>query len=588
MRRVGDKSGIIKEATVQTILNHDLSKMSGEDAYDEFFNTFDPLFDMDNSVLDKGKKMTYPKSLSSYTIALFLLASKKVKMLHFYNLTIPCVRQNRGEFYGVYKPVVTADDEGFLRLLALEYNADAKKKDFEDIRTILTDIGRTGEYGDILEMTEDPALVPCGNGVYNVYTKEFIDWEESDRRGQVFTNKLPIDYNPQAQDRPWHDKENNRDLTLMEMLSDICGHDKDKLSALLAGMHMMLRKNWEPELCLALVDLNMTGGNGKTTIAGLLTDLIGKKNSCSIPIETMSKDFRLEPLLDKTAVINADAKDCSYVEDSSMFKSLASTDEITVTVKFKSAVTGFKFGGHIFQATQGFLKFKDSSMAIDRRFYFLDCNTHFTGTDSVIKENPAIKSDMLKQKERLEFLLYTLLELGYERMPRFEFQKQLMKDFRNETNPVDEFLNYLTDEENRQDGEHWDDFYPTSWLYPAFVGFYYQTYQKKTTISSKSFMVSLKLWAKRHSDEGWEVPTYIDKNGKEQLLKVGHKGRMDCAEFFTGEFDSVGAQNHDQLFKFMSQPGSFDPDKVYRPHNLVRQYTCLQRIKPVVDVEEDK
>lgn len=587
MRRVGDKSSIINEATTQTILNHDLSKMSGEDAYDEFFNVFDPLFDLDNSVLDKGKKMTYPKSLPNYAIAMFLLASGKVKMLHFYNLTIPCVRQTGGELYGVYKPIVTADDDGCLRRLMLEYNKDAKKREFEDIRMILTDLGQTGEYCDILEMTEDPALVPCGNGVYNVYTKEFIDWEESNRRGQVFTNKLPIDYNPQAQDKQWYDKENDRYITLMEVLFDICGHDKDKLAALLAGMHMMLRKNWEPELCLALVDLNMVGGNGKTTIAGLLTDLIGKKNSCSIPIETMSKDFRLEPLLDKTAVINADAKDCSYVEDSSMFKSLASTDEITVTVKFKSAVTGFKFGGHIFQATQGFLKFKDSSMAIDRRFYFLDCNTHFTGTDSVIKENPAIKSDMLKQKERLEFLLYTLLELGYERMPRFDFQKQLMKDFRNETNPVDEFLNFITDDENRCEGEHWDDFYPTSWLYPAFTGFYYQTYQKKTTISSKSFMVSLKLWAKRHADEGWEVPTYIDKNGKEQLLKVGHKGRMDCAEFFTGEFDSTGAQNHDQLFKFMSQPGSFDPEKVYRPHNLVRQYTCLQRVKPVV-VEEDK
>lgn len=584
-RRVGDRDGLIKEATAKAIATNDMKKLNGEDAYTAFFDVFEPVFDGENAVIEKGKKMKYPQGLPNYTIGIFLLASQKVKLLNFYNLTVPCVRQTRGDLYGVYKPIITKGDDKYFDNLVNEYKSSATSKDCDEIRRIIMSEAIYGDYGDKLQMTEDPALVPCCNGVYHMYTKEFIDWEESDKRGQVFTNKLAIDYNPNAQDRPWHDKENNRDLTLMEMLSDICGHDRDKLSALLAGMHMMIRKNWEPELCLALVDLNMTGGNGKTTIAGLINSILGKENTCSVPIEQMSKEFMLESVLDKTAIVNPDAKDCTYVEDSSMFKSLSSTDEITVTVKFKSAVTGFKFGGHIFQATQGFMKFKDTSMAIDRRFYFLDCNTHFTGLDSTIKENPLIKSEMLQQKERLEFLLHTLLELGYERMPRFEFQKQLLKEFRSETNPVDEFLNYITDPVNKEYGEHWDDFYPTAWLYPAFCGFYFNTYQKKTTISNKAFIVSLKLWAKRNVDEGWVVPTYFDKKGKELLLKVNPKGRLDSAEFFTQEFDQPGAQNHTPLEKFMNRYmfGSHDPSKVYRIGTMEKQYTCLYKVK-----EEDK
>lgn len=584
-RRVGDRDGLIKEATAKAIATNDMKKLNGEDAYTAFFDLFEPTFDCENAVIEKGKKMKYPQGLPNYTIGIFLLASQKVKLLNFYNLTVPCVRQTRGDLYGVYKPIITKGDDKYFDNLVNEYKSSATSKDCDEIRRIIMSEAIYGDYGDKLQMTEDPALVPCCNGVYHMYTKEFIDWEESDKRGQVFTNKLAIDYNQNAQDRPWHDKENNRDLTLIEMLSDICGHDRDKLSALLAGMHMMIRKNWEPELCLALVDLNMTGGNGKTTIAGLINSILGKENTCSVPIEQMSKEFMLESVLDKTAIVNPDAKDCTYVEDSSMFKSLSSTDEITVTVKFKSAVTGFKFGGHIFQATQGFMKFKDTSMAIDRRFYFLDCNTHFTGLDSTIKENPLIKSEMLQQKERLEFLLHTLLELGYERMPRFEFQKQLLKEFRSETNPVDEFLNYITDPVNKEYGEHWDDFYPTAWLYPAFCGFYFNTYQKKTTISNKAFIVSLKLWAKRNVDEGWVVPTYFDKKGKELLLKVNPKGRLDSAEFFTQEFDQPGAQNHTPLEKFMNRYmfGSHDPSKVYRIGTMEKQYTCLYKVK-----EEDK
>ena len=578
-RRVGDLNGLIRETTLAVISSNDLRKMTANDMYTEFFDAFDGIFDAENAVLEKGKKMTHPKGLPNYTIGMFLLASEKVKILNFYNRIVPCVRQVGVADYGIYKPIIREDDDKYLRPLVRELKTTLKPVEYEDVKQVIVD--EAWKFGEGLSMTEDPALVPCNNGVYNVYTKEFIDWDESDRRGQVFINKLAVDYNPQAQDRPWHDNVNDRDITLMDMLSDICGGDADRLSALLAGMHMMIRKNWEPELCLALVDTEMTGGNGKTTISQILVSLIGNRNQCSIPIEDMSKQFLLEPLLDKTAIINPDAKDCAYVEDSSMFKSLASTDTTTVTVKFKSPVTGFTFMGHIFQATHGYLKFKDSSMAIDRRFYFIDCKTHFTGAQSTIRENKEIKSDMLKQKERLEFLLYTLLELGYENIPRFEFQKQLMKDFRNETNPVDEFLNYITDEENREDGEHWDDFYPTAWLYPAFCGFYFKTYQKKTTIRSKSFMTSLKLWAKRNEEDGWEVPTYVQSNGKEKLLKVSPRNRMDGPEMFTMEFDQMGAQNKDSLAEFMNAQAmsSNDMSKRYICNPLKKQYTCLQRVK---------
>lgn len=220
-RRVGDRDGLIKEATAKAIATNDMKKLDGQDAYTAFFDVFEPVFDGENAVIEKGKKMKYPQGLPNYTIGIFLLASQKVKLLNFYNLTVPCVRQTRGDLYGVYKPIITKGDDKYFDNLVNEYKSSATSKDCDEIRRIIMSEAIYGDYGDKLHMTEDPALVPCCNGVYHMYTKEFIDWEESDKRGQVFTNKLAIDYNPNAQDRPWHDKENNILKLSKKVVSDI-------------------------------------------------------------------------------------------------------------------------------------------------------------------------------------------------------------------------------------------------------------------------------------------------------------------------------------------------------------------------------
>ena len=160
-RRVGDRDGLIKEATAKAIATNDMKKLDGQDAYTAFFDVFEPVFDGENAVIEKGKKMKYPQGLPNYTIGIFLLASQKVKLLNFYNLTVPCVRQTRGELYGVYKPIITKGDDKYFDNLVNEYKSSATSKDCDEIRRIIMSEAIYGDYGDKLHMTEDPALVPC-------------------------------------------------------------------------------------------------------------------------------------------------------------------------------------------------------------------------------------------------------------------------------------------------------------------------------------------------------------------------------------------------------------------------------------------
>lgn len=584
-----DKSTIIKTTIDEYLQTYDIKTMPIDQVRGEIIDLTDNAIELENSVKSKGRKMTMLKEfITPYQNYRILKELDLIHNIRRGRTTIQAVYidDEHDRDYGLYKLLITRKDEekyfyGVCRRIQNEFNT----KQCEEVLSYL----KCESGSESKTETEDEALVAVRNGVVNEYADDpnehFIDWKEARARGYVFTTKWYTDYNPNAPQPIFHDTENNRDVVPEDILFDIAG-DEDRVEAIKAAMHAMLRPSWRVEAAMLLVDPNFIGNNGKSVLGELVQSLMGDGNYASTKISELDSGFNLATLLDTKAIVSTDADDSEYIEHSGNFKMLTCNESMTIHVKYKDDVTT-KWQGKIWASTNGYPRFREVSDAIDKRLYLIDCNTHFStdGTGAGIKKNKNIKEVFFKQKETLEYIFKILLDLSYRELPVFDFQKQLKKDFRAETNPVDQFLNEITDESVRNEvvegwdsnicpNPHWN-FYPVDYLYLLFQGFYYQNYNKKATMSIQKFRISLRSWVKKNNEE-WELPL----DGKGEMMRVSHKKELEHAECFTKKYMSYEAGNATELQKNWCNTrlgNAHDDSTIYMPQVAKTKYTCIRR-----------
>lgn len=595
-----DKSAIIKNVLDSYLSSTDIRTMSIDDVRAELIDNTDTEIELVNSVRDKGRKMTYLKeSLVPYQVYRLL---KELDLIHNIRrgrttTSAVYIDDTHDRDYGLYKLLITrADEEKYFYDVCRRIQHDLSVKQCIEVLSYL----KSERGSDAKVETEDEALVACGNGVVNVYEEDpqehLITWEEARVRGYVFTSKWYTDYNANAQRPHFFDENNDRDVVPEDVLMDIAG-DEDRVEAIKSAMHAMLRPSWRVEAAMLLVDPNFQGNNGKSSLGELLQSLMGDGNYASTKISELDSGFNLATLLDTKAIVSTDADDSEYIEHSGNFKMLTCNESMTIHVKYKDDVTT-RWQGKIWASTNGYPRFREVSDAIDKRLYLIDCNTHFSadGTGTGIKKNKDIKEVFFKQKETLEYIFKMLLDLNYRELPVYDFQKQLKKDFRSETNPVDAFLNELTDEDVRSEvvegwqswtctNPHWD-FYPIDYLYLIFQGFYYQNYNKISSMSVQKFRISLRAWVKKN--DTWELP--VDSRG--EMMRVSHGGELTTkAESFTLKYMSREAGNENQLRSEwcnnrLGSAGDFNT--IFMPATAKTKYTCIRRKKAVQTQKGDK
>ena len=595
-----DKSTIIKNVLDAYLSSTDIRTMSIDDVRAEIIDNTDTEIELVNSVRDKGRKMTYLKeSLVPYQVYRLL---KELDLIHNIRrgrttTSAVYIDDKYDPDYGLYKLLIKRSDEE-----TYFYDACRRIQDDLSVKQCIEVLSYLKSEGgrDYKTETEDESLVAVGNGVVNVYEEDpqehLITWEEARERGYVFTSKWYTDYNPDAQQPHFFDTENDRDMVPEDVLFDICG-DEDRVEAVKSAMHAMLRPSWRVEAAMLLVDPNFQGNNGKSCLGELVQSLMGDGNYASTKISELDSGFNLATLLDTKAIVSTDADDSEYIEHSGNFKMLTCNESMTIHVKYKDDVTT-RWQGKIWASTNGYPRFREVSDAIDKRLYLIDCNTHFSADSSGtgIKKNKDIKEVFFKQKETLEYIFKMLLDLSYRELPVYDFQKQLKKDFRAETNPVDAFLNELTDEDVRSEvvegwqswtctNPHWD-FYPIDYLYLIFQGFYYQNYNKISSMSVQKFRISLRAWVKKN--DTWELPT--DSRG--EMMRVSHGGELTTkAESFTLKYMSREAGNENQLRSEWCN-GRFgsagDFNTIFMPATAKTKYTCIRRKKAVQTQKGDK
>lgn len=524
---------------------------------------------IENMARQSNDKIRMPQTLPWRVVAKLMLASGKVSTIiaHDGKTVIPVVYGTRKDNYGVWTQCITKDDYAYIREIASLFNRSVDTKAVNEIVETIKIFSK--EYRR--EITHDKNYVPVANGVYNCETKDLIDWDTAKEMGITYVAKLAIEYNPNASETLFDDTINNRQIGFMDIIKDVAG-DEEHMEALLNAMAIMVRPDNRLGIkTIGLVDPAMTGSNGKSTIAEILQSIIGRRNYSTTPLTKLDENFALQELPNKMALICTDSEDNPMVYNSGNFKLLAQGEPVTIDVKHGRTIEGYDWHGHMWYCFNGFPKFKDVSDAIDRRWYFIDFNNHFADDNTQLKKNEKIKREYLKDDAELQYILKVLLERDLDSLEPSHFQKDLMQTFRSSTNPVDEFLDEITDEEFRKGGQHWD-MYPLTWLYSAFLGWYKQNNNRDSGFSAQKFNTSATFWVRRHADK-WEIP--VDEKGKPKRVAPGNM--MQGAEHFTDDYNVKAIDNMSSWMNGMYR-SSFDKDKYCRPAKLKPQYTCMRRV----------
>lgn len=175
--------------------------------------------------------------------------------------------------------------------------------------------------------------VPVQNGILNVLTKELKPFDKK----QVFFNKLPITYNPNA-----------TCLTIEKHLKDTLKFEED-INVMYEVIGFLLYKDYFLEKMIMLIG---DGRNGKGKTIDLIRRFLGMDNCASIPLSALNTDnFRVSELFGRMANLAGDLSNTS-LKDTGMLKQTTGRDLIGANRKFLNDIKFVNYAKHIFACNE--------------------------------------------------------------------------------------------------------------------------------------------------------------------------------------------------------------------------------------------
>jgi putative DNA primase/helicase len=230
-------------------------------------------------------------------------------------------------------------------------------------------------YGDNLEY-EPQEIVVCTNGLLHLPTMKLLP-----RTPAFFAhNALDYAYDPNATAPQWR-------MFLDEVFLD----DAEAIDALQEIFGYALMPDTSQQKIFLLVGPKRSG---KGTIARVLRQLIGPDNVAGPTLSGMTKDFGLQPLIDKLFAIISDARldkrtDSAIITERLL--SISGEDAITINRKYLGFWTG-RLLARFLVLTNELPSLSDVSGALASRCIILPANQSFYG-----KEDPTLTNRLLTE-----------------------------------------------------------------------------------------------------------------------------------------------------------------------------------------------
>lgn len=371
----------------------------------------------------KGHNWKEPLNLENIQIADCIALKEEIVLIsqsgnhHQSTNDLLAVYQTKGYNKGIYD-----SDPQIIDRLIQAYRPTCSDKDNKNIIKLLTMKVKR------VQKTTDPDLIPLNNGIFN-YKEQTLKPFSSD---YYFLSKSHVDF----VDNPENPILTNQDGSLWNVhdwfnsLSD----DEGVPDLLWQVTGAVLRPNvhWNQAVFL----YSSEGRNGKGTLCDLWRNLLGSGSYMTLPLNQMSNQFALEPIVNVNNIITDENDVGSYLDKAANLKALITGDPITIDRKFKQPIT-YEFTGLIIECLNDVPQIKDKSDSLYRRQLFIPMNKSFKNN-----ENKDIKEKYLKEPSVLEYVLwYALTQLPmYYEFSQPPAVQQALEQYKQENDPVEQFL----------------------------------------------------------------------------------------------------------------------------------------------------
>lgn len=250
-------------------------------------------------------------------------------------------------------------------------------------------------------------------------------------------NQIPIEYNSNAK----------CDLFL-KCIGDITENDPELISVIQEIIGYCLTSETRAEKAFYFYG---SGANGKSLLAKIINELVGKENVSNVSITGMSRQFGLQSIIDKTVNISAEneVKDNSGVNTENL-KAVISGDNITVDIKHKDPIDYKPICKLIF-LVNSLPNTSDLTHGYFRKILIVPFNRKFDGNDKDVN-----LFEKIKKSEMSGILNWALEGLKRLRANDYRFTEsseinELVDKYQEEQNPVIRFVQdmFVVDEENK-------------------------------------------------------------------------------------------------------------------------------------------
>lgn len=275
----------------------------------------------------------------------------------------------------------------------------------------------------------DARFIAFKNGIYDIFSDELLDFDPS----FVITNKIPFNYNP------------NAESTVVDRTLNKLACNDPEVRALLEEMvgYCFYTRNELGKAFILIGDKS----NGKSTFLDMITTALGSENVSSLDMNELDETFKTAELFGKLANIGDDIGD-EFIPNSAIFKKLVTGNRVNVQRKFANPFDFNNYSKLLFSANN-LPRIKDKTGAVQRRLVIIPFHATFSKKDP--DYDPFIRYKLVEDKN-IEFLIRCGIE-GLKRVlenQAFSECAQVTKELRDYeavNNPITVFLDELEEED---------------------------------------------------------------------------------------------------------------------------------------------
>lgn len=324
-----------------------------------------------------------------------------------------------GKIGGIYKSVDKTMFNSIVIDIDREISSNKRKEVYEYCACMVP-------YYEPEAVMKKPELIPFSNGVVDITKQTVAPFEDYD---MPFTNRIDFEF---------------PDVTSVNIFDRVPDLD-NFLDAVTCGRGDRLQSLYEMAgACLyrmnALRGIFILVGNkanGKSTFLKFLNYCLGRENVSNLSLHDLSNPFYLTSIQGKLANLGDDIGD-SFVADSSVLKSIATSDRIMGNIKYRDPVMFTPYCTLIF--TANFIpRISDPTGAVQNRLQFVKFEADFSQSPDINVINrlckPNIASIFLA---RAAWFFTRALSLGRYMPNKDTFD--VSEEFSRSSNPILQFL----------------------------------------------------------------------------------------------------------------------------------------------------